>query len=101
MLCLHPSPAASLCLVNATLGYVCNVEVSTSSLMQVTQSHSNTLKAFFFFPYKCALRNESPSWEQVAHCTLHFMLLGESKGQGEQLLGEAGMQPSCYGPRCI
>lgn len=58
-------------------------------------------KHFFFFPYKCALRNESPSWEQVAHCTLHLMLLGESKGQCEQLLGEAGMQSSCYGPRCI
>lgn len=91
MLCLCPSPTASLCLVNATLGSVCSVEVSTSSPMQVTQSHSNTLKAFWsFFPTNMPLGNESPSWEQVARCTLCVMLLGEGKGEDEQLL-EGGL----------
>lgn len=83
-----------------TWPWVClNVEVSTSSPMQVTQSRSNTLKAFFSYKYA--------SWKWItslgASSSLHIAcnVTGEGKGRVRPVLGEAGMQSSHYGTRCI
>lgn len=86
MLCFFPSPTASPCLTSTTLGYVCNIEVSPSSPMQVTQSPGNTLKTLFLW---ISFGNESPSWEQGARCLQHVTSLGRA-GEGACTVGGGG-----------
>lgn len=72
--------------------------------MQVTQSHSNALKAFFSYKYASwkliTCLGASSSLHTACYVVLCVMCYVMGRARGE-CLGESGGQSSHYGPGCI
>lgn len=95
MLCSPPSPTAIP--VNMTLGMSAMLRFLLHAQCRSHRAAATPSK--HFSPTNMPPGNESPPWEQAAHCTQqHVLLLGRARGE---CLGKAGRQSSHYGPRCI